>query len=283
MSSRSSRSLAWFGSEQTKTFRLCLGFGVLLAVVLYCLRPLYQFGDYRSGIGFADKRTLLGIENFADVVSNVGFLLVGGWGLLWCFARRVVSTNEKATSFASKDRTVHFLTGVLFAAVFLTGLGSSYFHLNPNSETLLWDRLPMVIGFSALIGLLITDRLGDRLGLQSFSVVTLVGLLTLLQWKLTGEAFSYSVLQAGTIVCVLLLPVFFSEGRLSNRSIYLAVGAYGFAKLFEVADGLIFSATHLVAGHALKHAMAALAMAFVLQGVREAYGLSEPKSLKEQI
>jgi hypothetical protein len=33
---------------------------------------------------FADQLTFLGIPHFFDVTSNVGFLVVGLWGLLSC-------------------------------------------------------------------------------------------------------------------------------------------------------------------------------------------------------
>jgi len=29
--------------------------------------------------------------------------------------------------------------------VFLTGIGSSYYHLHPDNRTLVWDRLPMIL------------------------------------------------------------------------------------------------------------------------------------------
>ena len=67
---------------------------------------------------FADQRTLLGIPNFWNVVSNVPFIAVGAAGL-----RR----------FHHDPTTI-----VLFLGIFLTGFGSSYYHWNPNDGTLFW-------------------------------------------------------------------------------------------------------------------------------------------------
>ena len=36
---------------------------------------------------------------------------------------------------------------VLFLGILLTGFGSAYYHLEPNDQTLFWDRLPMAISF----------------------------------------------------------------------------------------------------------------------------------------
>jgi len=32
-----------------------------------------------------------------------------------------------------------------FVGVFLTGIGASYYHLQPDNRTLVWDRLPMIL------------------------------------------------------------------------------------------------------------------------------------------
>lgn len=102
-------------------------YGLMIAslVALLPLPPLLQDQAYHQ---FADQRELFGIPNFWNVVSNLPFVAVGAVGLLR-FHRDVTTT-------------------VLFAGIFLTGFGSSYYHLDPNDSTLFWDRLPMTICFS---------------------------------------------------------------------------------------------------------------------------------------
>jgi hypothetical protein len=74
--------------------------------------PIRQDQDYHR---FADGRAFLGIENAADVLSNIPFIVVGAMGLvlLW----------------RSREMHAYWL---LFGAVALTGLGSAYYHLAPN-------------------------------------------------------------------------------------------------------------------------------------------------------
>ena len=84
---------------------------------LLLLPPIPQDQSYHQ---FADQRTIFGIPNFWNVVSNFPFLAVGAAGL-----RR----------FRHDPATV-----VFFLGVFLTGIGSSYYHWDPNDGTLFWDR-----------------------------------------------------------------------------------------------------------------------------------------------
>ena len=101
------------------------GLTIASLVALLPLPPLLQNQAYHQ---FADQRELLGIPNFWNVVSNLLFVVVGAVGLL--------RFHRDAT------------TTVLFAGIFLTGFGSSYYHLDPNDSTLFWDRLPMTICFA---------------------------------------------------------------------------------------------------------------------------------------
>lgn len=39
---------------------------------------------------------------------------------------------------------------VLFAGVLLTSAGSTWYHLAPTNDSLVWDRLPMTLGFMGL-------------------------------------------------------------------------------------------------------------------------------------
>ena len=89
-------------------------YGLMIAslVALLPLPPLLQDQAYHQ---FADQRELFGIPNFWNVVSNLPFVAVGAVGLLR-FHRDVTTT-------------------VLFAGIFLTGFGSSYYHLDPNDST----------------------------------------------------------------------------------------------------------------------------------------------------
>jgi len=62
-----------------------------------------------------------------------------------------------------------------FVGVFLTGIGSSYYHLYPDNRTLVWDRLPMTIAFMALFGAIVGEYISRRAARELFA--PLLGLL----------------------------------------------------------------------------------------------------------
>src|ERR1043166_6803997 len=98
--------------------------------VLMMLPPIPQDPAYHA---FADQCTLFGVPNFANVVSNVPFLLVGIVGVVLCVQRRLAGAQLCWFGF--------------FVGLILIAFGSGYYHLAPNNETLVWDRLPMTVAF----------------------------------------------------------------------------------------------------------------------------------------
>ena len=60
-----------------------------------------------------------------------------------------------------RDRWPYF---ALFAGVLLTAACSSYYHLAPDNARLVWDRLPMTVGFMGLFAAMLTERVNPRLG-----------------------------------------------------------------------------------------------------------------------
>src|SRR5712671_8020636 len=76
-----------------------------LAILMLFVPVIPQSQSYHA---FADQRTLLGIPNFWNVVSNIPFIAIGAIGL-----RR----------FRDDPATI-----ILFLGFLLTGIGSSYYH-----------------------------------------------------------------------------------------------------------------------------------------------------------
>jgi hypothetical protein len=112
--------------------------GTIAAVFLHS--PIPQSLDYHR---FADRRTLLGIPNCFNVLSNVIFLVVGVLGLRFLFRGDGASA---ANSFTYRSERWPYV--VFFLGVTLTAFGSAYYHLAPENSRLVWDRLPMAIGFT---------------------------------------------------------------------------------------------------------------------------------------
>ena len=121
---------------------------------LLLLPPIVQNQNYHD---FADQRTLFGIPNFWNVASNIPFIGIGAVGL-WQFGRSPA-------------------TMLLFVGIFLTGFGSAYYHLEPNDQTLFWDRLPMAISFMAILTIVIEERVDRRAGAILLWPMTAIGCL----------------------------------------------------------------------------------------------------------
>lgn len=121
---------------------------------IFLLGPVHQSQVYHH---FADQRTFLGIPHCLDVVSNTGFLIVGLWGLLFVLR----TGNKESSSFLSRNERWPYI--FFFLGVALTAVGSAYYHLAPDNARLIWDRLPMAMGFMALLAAVLGERVDLRL------------------------------------------------------------------------------------------------------------------------
>ena len=103
---------------------------------------------------------------------------------------------------------------------------------------------------------------------MSLALLLPLGIASVAYWKVSGDLSLYVALQGGGIVGLLLLMLLTPKG---NDSIPWAwvLGWYALAKVAEFADQAIFDATHrVIAGHSLKHLLAAAAGAAVLWPLR---------------
>ena len=115
-----------------------VGYVILFSIAIiaiagiFILSPIEQNKEYHN---FCDSNTIFNIPNFWNVVSNIPFLIIGLVGLY-------------KTSTLSKTKIQYI---IFFLGISLVSLGSGYYHLNPNNNTLVWDRLPMTIAFMSLL------------------------------------------------------------------------------------------------------------------------------------
>lgn len=234
---------------------------VILVVTVCFLSPIPQPQSYHA---FADQRSLQGIPNFWNVVSNVPFAIVGMWGLVYLFR-----LNPEELSLRFIDRRERWPYVVLFAGVLLTAFGSSWYHLHPEDGRLVWDRLPMTIVFMSLIAALIAERMDLRAGLWLLPVLLLVGMSSVLQWYWSsvhgvGDLRFYGTVQAYSVLfllLILLLPPRYTRGR----DLAVVAGLYVLAKLLETFDRAIYGMGHVVSGHTLKHLAGAFAGYWILR------------------
>ncbi len=221
---------------------------------------------------FADQRGWLGIPHFADVASNIAFLLAGLSGL--AFLSRKSSLEQFVDA---RERWPYF---AVYLGLLLTAFGSAYYHLAPDNDRLVLDRVPMTIVFMPLVAALIAERVNVKLGLWLLPVLTAVGIGSVIQWHWTvmhgaGDLRFYGVVQLYGVLAlliVLLLPPRYTRGS----DLLVVVGFYVLAKICETADWQIFSLGQIVSGHTLKHLSAGAAGFWILRMLRKRQPVQNP-------
>lgn len=221
--------------------------------------PIAQPANYHA---FADPDNLLGIPNARDVLSNLGFAIVGLWGIIKLWPQRDHPRLQPA-----KPGYALFLIGLM-----LTALGSGYYHLAPDNARLIWDRLPIALACAGLLaGVWSETALPRQHVAAATALLALYALTSVLWWSFTerqghGDLRPYLLLQ---ILPILLIPLWQTIYR-SPSADRLAFGAalllYVCAKLAEIYDVALYNTTDmLISGHTLKHLLATAA-ATVLVG-----------------
>jgi hypothetical protein len=218
------------------------GLMIITLVALLPLPPLLQDQNYHQ---FADQRELFGVPNFWNVVSNLPFIAVGAIGL--------AQIRRNATTF------------VLFAGIFLTGFGSSYYHLNPNDDTLFWDRLPMTLCFAAILAAVVEERVDAKAGAMLLRPLLAIGIFSLLLWRWTDDLRLYAWAQFFPFLALVLILSLFPP-KYSGTSYWVGAAAlYALAKLLEYYDHKVYSFGGVLSGHTLKHLAAAAACFAILK------------------
>jgi hypothetical protein len=207
---------------------------------------------------FADHREWLGVPNAADVLSNIAFVLVGVVGVVRLAVHRRLR-------FAPATEA-----GMWCIAVGLVGtaMGSAWYHLAPSNATLFWDRLPMTLVFAGVLGTALAQRVGSRIGRVSLALLLPLGIASVVYWRMTGDLSLYVTLQLGGIGMLLLLLLMTRRGEDPFPWAWV-IAWYVLAKAAEAADQAIWGVTGgLIAGHTLKHLLAAAAVAAALWPLR---------------
>jgi hypothetical protein len=245
--------------------KLLLGVIAALILTVFFIRPIPQSEAYHD---FADQRTLLRIPNCLNVISNAFFLIVGALGLAFLLGK---NEQRQAKFIDSRERWPWF---TFFAAATLTAFGSSYYHFDPNDRTLVWDRLPMAIGFMALLAAVIAERVNVKTGVRSLVPLAIVGVGSVLWWNVTqldgrGDLRAYALVQFGSLVVLVLLVALYPPRYTRGADLVVSLLIYGIAKVFEAADRPIYALGHAVSGHTLKHCAAAVSAWWILRMLKK--------------
>ena len=236
-------------------------FTVIAIIVVFLLHPIAQPLSFHH---FADHRSWLEIANFGNVASNLPFLIVGVIGLQLTWKARVTSS-------------IRLIYTILFIGVFLTGLGSGYYHSNPNNNTLVWDRIPMTIISMALFSATVAELISMQWGLRLLLPLVLLGVASVYWWHYTednghGDLRLYMLIQYYPMLFIpLILWLFYKPTHKPTLKCLLWVVIwYVIAKLFELLDNPIYT-TFGISGHTLKHLAAAMSTWYFVILFRQKY------------
>jgi hypothetical protein len=218
---------------------------VLVAAGMLLHGPIPQLEHYHE---FADTRSLLGVPNAGDVLSNAGFLIVGAWGL------------------GALDRRAPLGFKVFLAGLVLTAFGSAWYHLAPDNARLVWDRIPIVLACGGLIAGYYADthRAANTLALNL--ILAIVAVASVLWWTFTdrtgvGDLRPYLLMQAAPLLIVPFWQWIAGSPRPERIAFGAAIVLYAMAKAAELGDHRVFDALGFVSGHTIKHLLATVASA----------------------
>jgi len=241
----------------------------LLILVLICLsafaamffvKPIPQDEAYHH---FADQREILGIPNFWNVTSNIPLIIVGFIGAFAGIKKKWVGLDTPA----------YCAYLLFFIGVGFTGLGSAYYHLNPNTSALFWDRLPMALSFMAFFSVIITEHLSEKLGRAMLLPLIALGCGSVLYWHWTeqsgaGDLRFYALVQFLPMLLIPFIIITYKSRYTRSKDLYVVLLAYLAAKLAEHFDSFFYAFGGILSGHSLKHFLAALAACWLLCTLR---------------
>lgn len=237
--------------DRDKTNNRILFTIVFLTIIFVCsIKPIAQDVNYHY---FADNRTVCSLPNFWNVISNVPFLLIGLSGMIYYFRR-----------IRSKEEDELRLNKMLFYfGIFLTGVGSSFYHFHPDNNSLVWDRLPMTIAFMSFLSIVVGKVICYKTGQRMLLPLILLGIISIVYWRMTSERGEedlrfYVIIQFLPVLLITTILLLYRVDGSIKFYFWFILLSYVVAKLFELNDVLIYEKSNLLSGHSLKHFAAAL-------------------------
>jgi|JI10StandDraft_1071094.scaffolds.fasta_scaffold06632_7 hypothetical protein len=233
--------------------RFLLGITIMVMSALFFIKPIAQNPNYHL---FADQRTILSIEHFWNVVSNIPFFVLGLLGMFFTI-KKYHAIHLNINSF------------VFYLGIFLTALGSMYYHHEPCSQTLVWDRLPMTISFMAFFSIIIGDYICITTGKRMLFPLLLLGIISIIYWQMTKskgheDLRFYVLIQFLPIILIPIVLILFKNDNPLTKTYWYILMVYVIAKVCEANDEFIFHHIQFISGHSLKHLAAGLAPLLLL-------------------
>ena len=185
----------------------------------------------RSYHNFADKRTIYGIPNMMNVVSNI-FALIPILYLL------------------RKQSRVTLLICILL----IQRLTSIYYQLAPSDDRLVWDMIFIATGISVVLSMFIK--------VQYIIILYITCIVSIIYWKITHNFIPY-------FITVYSIPFYLLLTLCHNKKIYniayILVFVSILKRLFEYSDSYIYQLTNnRISGHSLKHVTTSIELSLAI-------------------
>jgi hypothetical protein len=208
---------------------------------------------------FVDSREIGSIPNFWNIVTSTPFAVVGILGLY-----KLQSPGK--LKVLSETRTAYTM---FFFGTLLVGFGSMYYHITPNNQTLVWDRLPMTIAFMALFSIIISEFISPRSGKFLLYPLILAGMSSVLYWYFSeiqghGDLRLYVLVQFYPILVIPVILICYRSKCSHAHAYWWLLLIYIIAKVFEYLDIEIYNASGFISGHSLKHLAASMGVYLLL-------------------
>lgn len=224
---------------------------------------------HAHGHPFVDARTLLGLPNAMDVLTNAPLALAGLWGLLALRGRTLPGATQQAAQ-------------VFFAGLVATGFGSAGYHWAPDATGLVWDRLGMAVTFAGALALAVAERVGQAPSRQALRVLLPLAVLSAILPASNGNVLPWAVVQFGGMALIVWLALRKPVAAAIGIRLGALIGLYALAKALELGDTAVFHATAgSISGHSLKHLVAALAAWPVIAALKPRRQAQAPTSLRQ--
>ena len=110
-----------------------------------------------------------------------------------------------------------------FGGLLLLSLGSMYYHLFPNNDSLMWDRITTTIVLTSLTAWIVADRIQVSMGLICLPTLLIAGIGSVIYWHITeqhgpGDLRPYAFFTLFHFFLIFLLFILFPNKNKESRN-----------------------------------------------------------------
>ena len=201
---------------------------------------------------YADNKKINGISNYNNVISNMIFIYFGIY--YSCYMYKYI------TCFGCYITIIYDL---LCYVLFIKGLGSIIYHLNPNDTTYNFDKIAnmlFTVGFLSL-------ELNDFYQIHFFEYILFTCIIIYIYSTITNNLTIYILWQLFPIIVYC-----FSKNNINNDNEYYVkiIILITFSGFFDFLDKIIYDKIG-ISGHSISHIIDAFSMSMILELIIKRY------------